>query len=101
MAGPGRPRRRRGSSASIDSTDDRRRRWTRELAILKPVTPGTSDDLWPYFAVLTDATIYQKDGKTVANPLHVDLEGPFIVRGKLEPVEDGDDEARECCRLTY
>lgn len=101
MAGPGRPRRRRGSSASIDSTDDRRRRWTRELAILKPVTPGTSDDLWPYFAVLTDATIYQKDGKTLANPLHVDLEGPFIVRGKLEPVEDGDDEARECFHKPY
>ncbi|KAK3391981.1 hypothetical protein B0T20DRAFT_472731 [Sordaria brevicollis] len=101
MAGPGRPRRRRGSSASIDSTDDRRRRWTKELTILKPVEPGTSDDQWPSFAVLTDATIYQKDGKTLANPLHVDLEGPFIVRGKLEPVEDDDDEAHECFQKPY
>ncbi|KAK1775806.1 hypothetical protein QBC45DRAFT_382603 [Copromyces sp. CBS 386.78] len=101
MAGPGRPRRRRGSSASIDSTDDRRRRWTKELAILKPVTPGSPDESWPYFAVLADATIYQKDGKTLANPLHVDLEGPFIVRGKLEPVEDDDDEARECFVKPY
>lgn len=101
MARPGRPRRRRGSSASIDSTDDRRRRWTRELTILKPVSPGTPDDQWPSFAVLTDATIYQKDGKTLANPLHVDLEGPFIVRGKLEPVEDDDDEAHECFQRPY
>ena len=101
MAGPGRPRRRRGSSASLDSTDDRRKRWTKELTILKPITPGTTDDLWPSFAVLTDAAIYHKDGKTLANPLHVDLEGPFIVRGKLELVDDEDDEARERCMLTW
>ncbi len=50
--------------------------------MLKPVSKETDDDEWPCF-VLKDAVIYHKDGVRIANPLLVDMEGPFIVRGYL------------------
>ena len=37
---------------------------------------------------MTDATIYQKDGKTLGNPLLVHVEGPLVVRGLLGVDED-------------
>lgn len=55
-----------------------------ETKILRPLASNSenSND-WPCF-VLTDAVILHKDGKRLANPLLIDTDGPYIVRGKLE-----------------
>ncbi|KAL2257035.1 hypothetical protein VTK26DRAFT_754 [Humicola hyalothermophila] len=79
----GRPRKRRSSNSTVATVDDSRIRWTKESAVLKPVPRDVPDGQWPCY-VLADATVYMKDGKTLANPLLVGLEGPFIVRGLLE-----------------
>lgn len=47
---------------------------------------GSADD-WPNFK-LEDGEVFYKDGKTFANLLHTDIEGPFIVRGKLIVAND-------------
>jgi hypothetical protein len=47
------------------------------------VAEGIPDNDWPCY-VLTDATIYLKDGKTLANPLLVYVHGLMVVRGFLE-----------------
>lgn len=80
----GRSRRRRASSASTTGVvGSSQTRWAQESAILKPKPQDSHSDSWDCY-VLTDATIYRKDGKTLANPLFVDVEGPLIVRGFLE-----------------
>jgi hypothetical protein len=56
---------------------------------------GGGDD-WPTF-LLEDATVYLKDGVTIANLLNVEMEGLFIIRGRLV-VEWGDDETK-CCKI--
>lgn len=81
---PGRPR--RGSDSTVASVDLTNIEYVPELSVLKPAP--SSNDL-PTF-VLDDAVIYRKgtNGKLeVANVCNVKLDGPFIVRGKLE-VED-------------
>ncbi|KAH6840812.1 hypothetical protein B0I37DRAFT_438240 [Chaetomium sp. MPI-CAGE-AT-0009] len=84
----GRPRRGRASSASMTADLDRARiRWAKESSVLKPTPQNVPDNDWPCY-VLTDATIYRKDGRTVANPLLVHVQGPLIVRGLLEVDED-------------
>ncbi|AEO56936.1 hypothetical protein MYCTH_2302469 [Thermothelomyces thermophilus ATCC 42464] len=84
----GRPRRRRASSTSTTAPLDHPQiRWTKESLVLKPAPQHVPDSEWPCY-VLTDATIYRSDGKTLANPLLVHLEGPLIVRGLLEVDED-------------
>jgi len=45
------------------------------------------DSEWPTY-VLEDAVIYRSDKKTLANPLFVHLEGPLIVRGRVEVDSD-------------
>lgn len=65
------------------------------------LTPLKSDDLedaaWPIF-VLTDAVVYRKtqDGKPgdIANACNVDLEGPFIIQGKLDIDLQNQDQAQ-------
>ncbi|KAJ4302267.1 hypothetical protein N0V88_002404 [Collariella sp. IMI 366227] len=81
----GRPRRRRASSSSAAAAaDDSHIRWSKETSVLRPVSEEDIDDSdWPCY-ILTDATVYKKDGKTMANPLLVQFEGPLIVRGLLE-----------------
>ncbi|KAI1149889.1 hypothetical protein F4825DRAFT_428683 [Nemania diffusa] len=59
-----------------------------EASVLKPVSPSTHTDDWPCF-LLSDATVHRRDG-TLANQLHVDLEGPFIIRGRLELEKDNE-----------
>lgn len=57
------------------------------MSILKP---AASNNEFPTF-VLEDAVIYRKDanGKlVVANVCNVKLEGPLVVRGKLEVEDD-------------
>ncbi|KAK4204298.1 hypothetical protein QBC40DRAFT_273184 [Triangularia verruculosa] len=79
MAGPGRPGRPRRS----ESVDHDPVHYLKEGAVLKPTEPGVEYDKWPCF-VLLDATIYRKDGKTIANPLMVHAEGPLVIHGLLE-----------------
>lgn len=90
----GRPRKRRASSSTVATVDDSRIRWTKESSVLKPVPGDLPDCDWPCY-VLTDATIYLKDGKTLANPLLVHVHGPLVVRGLLEADEDVVRENRE------
>ncbi|KAK4148076.1 uncharacterized protein C8A04DRAFT_8602 [Dichotomopilus funicola] len=55
-------------------------RWIKEQTVLKPAPQDVPDSDWPCY-VLRDATIYRKDGETLANPLLVHLEGPLVIRG--------------------
>lgn len=80
----GRPR--RDSDSTVASVDLTLIEYVPELSILKPA-PSSTD--FPTF-VLDDAVIYRKDADgnlVVANVCNVNLDGPLIVRGKLE-VED-------------
>jgi len=80
----GRPRRRRASSTStVGTAANSQTRYIKESSILKPRPSNVSTNDWPEY-VLTDATIYRKDGKTLANPLLVQLEGSLVVRGHVE-----------------
>lgn len=77
--------RRKVSNSTVDTIDNSRTRWLKETDILKPMpadirTIALSSE-WPCF-VLTDATVYLKDGKRPANPLLPNQ--PWVVRGKLE-----------------
>ncbi|KAK6951854.1 hypothetical protein Daesc_006379 [Daldinia eschscholtzii] len=72
--------------STVKTVDETALEYYREDSILKPVSARTHTDDWPCF-LLTSATVFHKDG-TLANLLHVDLEGPFIVRGKLEIEKD-------------
>jgi len=59
---------------------------------MKPCPHGLPDNDWPIL-VLKDAVIYERDGKTLGNPLLVDRVGPMLVRGRIDPTdEDGADE---------
>ncbi|KAI5924368.1 hypothetical protein F4810DRAFT_665203 [Camillea tinctor] len=80
-------RRRRGASTSTVATvDDNAIVYYEENTILKPVSPRAHADDWPCF-LLVDATVHHRDG-TIANLLHVDLEGPFVIRGRVEVEKD-------------
>jgi hypothetical protein len=87
---------RNGSNSTVATVDNSRTRWLPEIAILKPLklTKETEDsNTWPCF-VLTDVTVFLKDGKRMANPLLPD--GPFVVRGRLD-VDDKVKEQRKAC----
>ncbi|KAI0119351.1 hypothetical protein F4814DRAFT_236617 [Daldinia grandis] len=74
------------SDSTVQTVDETALEYYREDSVLKPVAARVHTDDWPCF-LLTNATIFHKDG-TLANLLHVDLEGPLIVRGKLEIEKD-------------
>lgn len=76
-------RKRRSSNSTVSTVDDRGIKWTKESAVLKKVSPNSDSNEWPCF-VLSDAVAYHKDGRRIANILKVDLNGSFILRGKLE-----------------
>lgn len=80
-------RKRRASNSTVATVDDSHIRWAKESSVLKPAPQNITDNDWPVY-VLTDATIYRKDGITLANPLLVHLQGPIVVRGFLEVEED-------------
>ncbi|RYO88052.1 hypothetical protein DL762_003937 [Monosporascus cannonballus] len=83
----GRPRKQRAPSVSTVATvDDNAIRYLRESTVLKPAPASAHTDDWPCF-LLVDATVYHRNG-SMANLLHVDLEGPLIVRGRLEVEKD-------------
>lgn len=82
-----------GRRFTISSTEDeaetssRRISFLKEEEVLQPVSKDLHPDNWPCF-VINGAVVYGKDGKTPANLLHAELEGPLIVRGKLEVDKD-------------
>lgn len=80
---------RRRRSPGGGTAGERSIRYIKEESILNPKPFNMPDEDWPCY-VLTDATVYRSDGRTIANPLHVHLEGPMIIRGKL--VVDNEDE---------
>lgn len=89
--------RRNVSNSTVATVDGSRTIWQPEIDFLKPLPEHmlSDTDSWPCF-VLTDATVYLKDGKRLANPLLPD--GPFVVRGKLE-VDEKDRDQRRLCML--
>lgn len=77
-------RRRRVSNSTVATFDLSHASWMDETRVLQPLSSNSEDSNdWPCF-VLKDAVVLHKDGKRLANPLLIDTEGPFIVRGKLE-----------------
>jgi hypothetical protein len=91
-------RSRRFSSTSFDESEDRerRRKYIPERAALKPVSKTVDPDDWPCY-VLEDTIIYANDGETIGNLLHAELEGSYVVRGRL--VVDG--EWRNRCKSLW
>jgi hypothetical protein len=59
------------------------------------IEPGVTEDKIETFE-LVDAEVLSADGKTLANPLDLQLHGPFTVRGFLMIDEDEQRERREC-----
>lgn len=84
-------RRRRTSNSTVATVDESHIRYNKETWVLKPTAPNTPDHEWPCY-ILTDAQIYRSDGETLANPLHVSLEGSMVIKGRLV-VDQEDDEA--------
>lgn len=76
-------RRRRVSNSTVATFDESHVRYVPENEILRPIDAGDEDynEWWCFY--LTEAVVLRKDGKTLANPLLVNSEGPFIIRGKL------------------
>ncbi|KAI1074140.1 hypothetical protein F5B20DRAFT_564693 [Whalleya microplaca] len=81
-------RRRAASTSTVATVDEATTVYYKESTVLKPVSSRIHPDDWPCF-LLADAIVYHRDG-TLANLLHVDLEGPFIVRGRVEIEKDQD-----------
>ncbi len=84
----------RNSHSTVAAVNDQPIKWIRESAVLKKTPKGVHSDGWSCF-VLTDAIVYRKDGKTMTNLLNIDLEGPLIVRGKLDVEEKKQQKLRE------
>lgn len=73
------------SDSTVASADLSHTRYVPETAILKE-QKIIDIAIWPTF-VLKNAVVYRKtaDGQLeVANICNVDLEGPFIIRGRLD-----------------
>ncbi|KAI1098957.1 hypothetical protein F4804DRAFT_323410 [Jackrogersella minutella] len=79
-------RRRAFSNSTVATVDETSIQYYKEESVLKTASSRAHTDDWPCF-LLADATLYHKDG-TLANLLHVDLEGPLIVRGRVEIEKD-------------
>ncbi|KAI1342128.1 hypothetical protein F5Y15DRAFT_332727 [Xylariaceae sp. FL0016] len=74
------------SNSTVATVDLDAIQYYKEDTILKPASSRLTPDEWPCF-LLNDATVYYPDGR-LANLLDVDLEGPFIIRGRLEIESD-------------
>ncbi|KAF4585738.1 defective in methylation-7 protein [Ophiocordyceps camponoti-floridani] len=75
-------RKRRASTSSVDSVDESQVRWRQEASIVRTVAKDLAADEWPVFE-LRDAVVFNRDGETLENALHVALRGPFMIRGHL------------------
>jgi hypothetical protein len=79
----------------VETVDNSQIRWRQETSVVRSVPKGTLSDDWPIFE-LQDAAVFDKDGQTMVNALHVGHQGPFIVRGNLII----DDPAQRTHRMT-
>jgi hypothetical protein len=107
-------RRRRNSNSTVASIDESNTRYLSEIKVFKPTPPDTEKDDFPSI-VLHNAAVYRSDGKTMANPLNSDLEGPYIIRGQLrirtpeelkaeglgEEVDEDEEEEPEVNQMEY
>ncbi|KFY48696.1 hypothetical protein V495_01115 [Pseudogymnoascus sp. VKM F-4514 (FW-929)] len=76
---------RKASTTECDSdaaSQSRSPKCLSESEVLQPVSHTVGSDDWPIY-LLKDAVVYGKDGESLANLLHTELEGPFSIRGKL------------------
>ena len=92
-------RRRRMSTSTVATVDENRSIWSKERDVLKPCQADIDDNEWPVY-VLSDAVVYEKDGKTMGNPLFVNKVGPMVIRGRLE-IEDDEEQAISACRSIF
>lgn len=92
---------------SSDSEDEEQPSKSQSLSYVKvesalrPLRPSVAEDTneWPCY-MLTDATVYLKNGKEMANLLDATIKGPLTVIGKLE-FEDGDPNLDKCGSYFY
>lgn len=96
------PGHRRASNSTVETVDsaggNSRPTYHNETTILrqlKDIPDNADSDNWPCF-VLSNATVYHKDGKRMANPLLALPEKPIVVRGKLEVDQMEPDERTSC-----
>ncbi|KAJ1329135.1 hypothetical protein MN608_05867 [Microdochium nivale] len=81
-------RKRALSNSTVATVDEATVPYFRESSVLKKVAPDIHNDMWPCFLLL-DATVYDRHGQ-MASQLHVDLNGPFVIRGRLSLDKDQD-----------
>ena len=79
----GRRRLRAASTSTVATVDEDALRFQNESSVLRPAYPPdeSQSENWPCF-LLEDATVYNSRGE-IANLLHADSEGPFVIRGRL------------------
>ncbi|KAK7953366.1 hypothetical protein PG988_014060 [Apiospora saccharicola] len=84
----GRRKSRATSNSTVSTVDEDALRFRKENTILKPAYPPDEklSDNWPCF-LLEDAVVYDSRGET-ASVLHVDFEGPYVIRGRLNIEQD-------------
>ena len=58
-----------------------------ELSVFSPI-PSNSDDFDQSQIIINDAVIYDKTGTAIKNPLHIQLDGPLLMRGWAQPPEN-------------
>lgn len=75
----GRRRLRATSASTVDTVDEQSIKYMQEQQVIRPPAPGVPANDRPCF-LLTEAIVYNKDGQ-MANLLHAELEGPFMIRG--------------------
>jgi hypothetical protein len=85
----GRPR--KASTSTVVTVDKVYFPWLKETSVLKSTTKDMDDEDCPIF-LLHDAVIYEKDGRTLGNPLLLDKVGPMVVRGRIERRDDDDND---------
>jgi hypothetical protein len=76
-------RRRRPTPTSGDNETPNTTLVIDEEDILLPSIEDQPPDDWPCY-ILENAVVYNEDGKTHANLLHAELNGPFTIRGSLK-----------------
>ncbi|KAK8058735.1 hypothetical protein PG994_009183 [Apiospora phragmitis] len=84
----GRRRLRAASTSTVATVDEDAIRFQKEHVVLKPAHPPDEklSDNWPCF-LLEDATVYNSRGE-IASILHIDFEGPYVIRGRLNIEQD-------------
>lgn len=75
----GRRRLRAASASTVETIDEHSIEYMQEQQVIRPPAAGVPANDRPCF-LLTEAVVYNKHGQ-MANLLHAELEGPFMIRG--------------------